>query len=120
MMQTSVLLASRLANQDPAVGLPGEYIILAVRVLAGATHLPPATIRAWLDEVVRTTNADPALTPRRPVTTVDVAKVWLASVTTFPALLPVEQRRAVAAYLGDGASFWERLIASCPLGSARC
>jgi hypothetical protein len=106
--------ATRLANQKPTDSPRGEYLDLAVRVLVGATRLPPACVRDRLDEIAGATNADETLSPNRPVTSIDVARVWLQSLAAFPALTPAEQRRAVAT------SLWKRAIASWPMRPARC
>jgi hypothetical protein len=112
--------ASRLANQKPTDSPRGEYLDLAVRLLVGATRLPPACVRDRLDEIAGATNADETLNPNRPVTSIDVARVWLQSLAAFPALTPAEQRRAVAVYVGDAASLWACVSASWPLQPARC
>ena len=101
--------AARLADQDPSLGLPGEYLDLTSRVLGAATRMSPTSIRAWLDEIAASTNVDPD----------DVARVWLKSLG-FPALTPAQQRRAVAAYVGNAVSLWDRVRRSWPMEAASC
>ena len=108
-MESLQATAVRLARQDPAFGLPGEYLDLTSRVLGAATRMSPTSIRAWLDEIAASTNVDPD----------DVARVWLKSLG-FPALTPAQQRRAVAARLVTETSLWDRVRRSWPLEVHPC
>ena len=111
--------AARLADQDPSLGLPGEYLDIAIRVLAAATRMSISSIQDRLDEIACATNGDRSLTPMRHVTSVDVARVWLKSLG-FPALTPAQQRRAVAARLVTETSLWDRVRRSWPLEVHPC
>ena len=119
-MESLQATAARLARQDPSLGLPGEYLECASRLLSAAAGMSPRSIRERFDEIACATNGDPAVKPMRHVSETDVAKAWLRALGMFTTLTPVEQRRAVAAYVGDAAPLWERVIASWPLQPVRC
>jgi hypothetical protein len=111
-----ILTATRLANQDPSIGPAGEYLDIAIRVLAAATRMSISSIQDRLDEIACATNGDRSLTPMRHVTSVDVARVWLNSLTTFPTLPPVEQRELVAQSVHeDVLLLWQRVRRSWPM-----
>ena len=115
-----VATAARLANQDPAVGLPGEYLDMASRLLSVSAGMSPMSIRERFDEIACATNGDPAVKPMRHVSETDVARAWLRSPATFSALPPAQQRRAVAARLVTETSLWDRVTRSWPMEAASC